>query len=159
MATFIEITPGFSVSAQLTAEDAAAAAQAGYRCIVNNRPDGEVPGQTPGAVVMAAAAAHGLAYRAIPATSPIGPDNPAVDAMIETLTTAEEPILAYCRSGTRSTTLWALAQAKMGAMSPDAILNAAAQAGYDLSGLRPSLDRLAALAPSAGSAPRNGHDR
>lgn len=159
MATFIEITPGFSVSAQLTAEDAAAAAQAGYRCIVNNRPDGEAAGQTPGAAVKAAAAAHGLAYRAIPATSPISADHPAVDATIEVLTTEEEPILAYCRSGTRSTTLWALAQAKMGAMAPEAIIAAAAQGGYDLSGLRATLERLAALTPLAAPAPTNGHDR
>jgi len=159
MAKFIPITPGFSVSAQLTVDDVAAAAAAGFRTILNNRPDGEVPDQAAGATIAAAAKAAGLAYREIPATSPIGPANPAVDATVEALSTAEEPIVAYCRSGTRSTTLWALAQAKSGAAAPDAILKLAASGGYDLSGLRPALERLAALIPEAEAAPTNRHDR
>ncbi|MBI1188368.1 MAG: TIGR01244 family phosphatase [Alphaproteobacteria bacterium] len=159
MATFLEITPEYSVSAQLSVEDVAAAAAAGYRCIVNNRPDGESADQTAGAMVRAAAAAHGLAYRAIPATSPINLDDPAVAATIEAISTAEAPVLAYCRSGTRSTTLWALAQAKTGAMATRDIVAAAANAGYDLSGLRPMLERAAALTPRADPAPTNGHDR
>ena len=56
---------------------------------------------------------------------------------------AEGPILAYCRSGTRSTLLWALAAAKQGE-TPDAIARAAAQAGYDVGPIRPMIDMLAA---------------
>ena len=63
--------------------------------------------------------------------------------MIAALEQAEGPILAYCRSGTRSTFLWALASAKQGG-DPDAIVRAAMQAGYDVSPIRPMIDMLAA---------------
>ena len=64
-----------------------------------------------------------------------------VDAMIAALEQAEGPILAYCRSGTRSTLLWALAQAKQGE-DPEAIARTAAQAGYDVRPIRSLIDML-----------------
>ena len=67
-----------------------------------------------------------------------GPPTPAqVDATREALATAKGPVLAYCRSGTRSITAWALAQA--GQKRADEILAAARHAGYDLSSLKPAL--------------------
>jgi uncharacterized protein (TIGR01244 family) len=130
------------VSPQLTLDDITAAAAMGVSMIVNNRPDGEDPSAPQGDVIAAAAAAAGLNYVAIP-IGHSGFSEPQVDAMIAALDQAEGPILGYCRSGTRSTFLWALASAKQGG-DPDTIARAAAQAGYDVSPIRPMIDMLAA---------------
>ena len=61
------------------------------------------------------------------------------------LAAAEGPVLAYCRSGTRSTNLWALAEASRGE-DPAGLVEAAAGAGYDLNGIRPMLDQLSGKA-------------
>jgi uncharacterized protein (TIGR01244 family) len=68
-----------------------------------------------------------------------------VDAMAAILADAPRPLLAYCRSGTRSTLLWALAEAQRGS-DPDALADAAAAAGYDLAPVRLAMDALAARA-------------
>jgi uncharacterized protein (TIGR01244 family) len=65
--------------------------------------------------------------------------------MVDLLEGADGPVLAFCRSGTRSCNLWALARARMGD-SPDELIAKGAEVGYDLSGLRPLLDQLAAQA-------------
>lgn len=137
---FITTAPGFSVAGQLAPADIEAAAEAGYRVVVNNRPDGEEPGQPPGAEIEAAAKAAGLAYRAIPVSG--APTMAAVDEMAEMLAGADGPVIAYCRSGRRSMALWALAQAKARADPPDEIIRLAEAAGYDLSALRATLDQL-----------------
>lgn len=142
MSDFRKLTENVLVSPQLALEDVAAAAAMGVGLIVNNRPDGEEPGAPQGADIAAAAAAAGMNYTAIP-IGHSGFSEPQVDAMIAALEQAEGPILAYCRSGTRSTLLWALASAKQGA-EPSAIARTAAQAGYDVSPIRPMIDMLAA---------------
>ena len=80
-------------------------------------------------------------YVAIPVTHS-GFSEPQVVAMAKALEGADGPVLAYCRSGTRSTHLWALTRARAGDDVGE-IVDAAAKAGYDLSGLRPMLDALA----------------
>lgn len=142
MSDFRKLTENVSVSPQLALEDVTAAAAAGVMMIVNNRPDGEDPTAPQGEDVAAAAAAAGLNYVAIP-IGHAGFSAPQVDAMIAALEQAEGPILAYCRSGTRSTLLWALAAAKQGE-EPETIARTAAQAGYDVSPIRPMIDMLAA---------------
>ncbi|ODS60590.1 MAG: TIGR01244 family protein [Erythrobacter sp. SCN 68-10] len=142
MSDFRRLSATMLASPQITAEDVAAAKAAGVTLIVNNRPDGEDPFAPQGAEIAEAAAAAGLAYTAIP-IGHAGFSEPQVDAMIAAFEEAQGPVLAYCRSGTRSTLLWALAQAKLGA-SPDAIAEAAAQAGYDIGPVRPMVDMLAA---------------
>lgn len=142
MSDFRRLSATMLASPQITAEDVAAAKAAGVTLIVNNRPDGEDPFAPQGAEIAQVAAAAGLAYTAIP-IGHAGFSEPQVDAMIAALEQAQGPVLAYCRSGTRSTLLWALAQAKLG-VSPDAIAEAAAQAGYDISPVRPMVDMLAA---------------
>jgi uncharacterized protein (TIGR01244 family) len=142
-AMFIRLTPLVSVAAQIAPEDCALAKAQGFVAIVNNRPDGEVPGQPDGAAIEAAAAAAGLRYAAVPVDH-TGLSMPQVDAMKAVLQ-AGGPVLAYCRSGTRSTNLWALAAAWMGD-DPDAIVAAAAGGGYDVSAMLPSLRMLAAKA-------------
>lgn len=142
MSGFRKLTENMLVSPQLALEDLAAAANCGVAMIVNNRPDGEDPDAPQDAEIGAAAAAAGLNYVAIP-IGHAGFSEPQVDAMIAAMEQAEGPILAYCRSGTRSTFLWALASAKQGE-DPDAIVRAAMQAGYDVSPIRPMIDMLSA---------------
>ena len=135
------VTPRVSVAPQIDPADIAAIKAAGFVAIVNNRPDDEEPGQPSGDAIRAAAEDHGLAYTAIPVTH-AGFSHPQLDAMAAALAEAGGPVLAYCRSGTRSCNLWALAEAKCGG-DPDSIEVAANGAGYDLGAIRPLLDALA----------------
>jgi len=140
MSDFRSLNENVMVSPQLALEDIPAAAALGVATIVNNRPDGEEPSAPQGEDIAAAAAAAGLNYVAIP-IGHSGFSQPQVDAMIAAMEQAEGPILAYCRSGTRSTLLWALASAKQGE-NPDTIARTAAQAGYDVSPIRSLIDML-----------------
>jgi len=130
-----------SVAPQITTEDLADIAAAGFVAIVNNRPDHEEGGQPDGAEIRAAAEAAGLGYIEIPVTH-AGFSANQVEAMADFLEAAGGPVLAFCRSGTRSCNLWALAAASRGAR-PDELTAKGAGAGYDLSGIRPMLDALA----------------
>lgn len=116
---------------QLAVDDIDEAAASGIRLIVNNRPDGEEPGQPSSAEIEAAARAAGLDYRHIPVAGGFPPEQ--VEAMAQALD--QGPVLAFCRSGTRSTFLWALARAARGAPAEESVA-AAAAAGYDLRPLR-----------------------
>jgi uncharacterized protein (TIGR01244 family) len=131
---FRKIDDTISVAGQITPDDIADAARQGFTFVINNRPDGEQPGQPTGAEIAAAAAAAGLGYRAIPITH-AGFSEDQVTAMGEALEAAGGPVLAFCRSGTRSTFVWALARSRMGD-APDVLAAKAAAAGYDLSPLR-----------------------
>ena len=117
------------VSGQVDPADLPAIKAAGVAMIVNNRPDGEEPGQPAAAAIETAARAAGLDYRFIPVASGFSADQ--VDAMTEALDAAEGPVLAFCRSGTRSTFLWALARTRQGEEAEELMRNVAA-AGYDL---------------------------
>jgi len=134
---FRTLDPSISVFGQLEPEDVAAAKAEGFTTIVNNRPDNEQPGQPAGAAIEAAAKAVGLAYVAIPVDHS-GFNEGQVAAMAEALEAAPGPVLAFCRSGTRSTFLWALARHKLGD-DGEQLIAKAANAGYDLSALRPVL--------------------
>jgi uncharacterized protein (TIGR01244 family) len=138
---FRTIDERISVSPQIGVEDVAAAAAAGFTTIVNNRPDGEVPDQTPGAAIEQAAAAAGLDYHFLPVGQ--GFQLETVSRMRDVLADPRRRVLAYCRSGTRSTNLWALAAAMSGEDSQSVIERAAA-AGYDVSALAPLLAQLQA---------------
>ena len=139
---FRPIDDTISVSPQIAPEDVARAAAQGVTLIVNNRPDDEEAGQPAGDAIARAAEAAGVAYVAIPVTQ-AGFSHAQVDAMIAALAEAKGPVLAYCRSGTRSTYLWALAQVKQGA-HPAILTEKAEAAGYDLRSIRPMLDALSA---------------
>ena len=127
---------------QIFPADLGAVAEAGVRLIVNNRPDGEDPGQPSSAEIEAAALAAGLDYRHIPVAG--GFSSAQVEAMAEAL--EQGPVLLFCRSGTRSTCLWARARASRGADS-ERLLDQAAGAGYDLRPLLPLLTRRGSGAP------------
>jgi uncharacterized protein (TIGR01244 family) len=114
---------------QLQAEDMAAAAARGVTMIVNNRPDGEEPGQPSAISLEAAARAAGLDYLHIPVALAFSDDK--VEALGEVLATTAGRVLLFCQSGTRSTYLWALARAREGAL-PEALDRQARRAGYTL---------------------------
>lgn len=99
----------FVVAGQISVDDVAAIAAAGFKTIVCNRPDGEAFDQTDHLGIKAVTEASGLSFHFIP-VSPSGmtPDN--VDATKSVLATAEKPIFAYCRSGARSTGLYNIAR-------------------------------------------------
>jgi uncharacterized protein (TIGR01244 family) len=139
---FRRVTDQLQVSPQIGLAEVAEAAALGVTLIVNNRPEAESDDQTPGVEIEAAARAAGLSYVAIPVTH-AGFSEPQVAAMAAALSGATGPVLAYCRSGTRSTLLWALAEASQGG-DPDALTNMAAKAGYDLNPVRPLMDMLKA---------------
>jgi uncharacterized protein (TIGR01244 family) len=139
-----KVDDGISVAPQIQAEDVAAIKAAGFVAVVNNRPDDEQDGQPAGESIRAAAEAAGLSYTAIPIGQG-GFSHPQITAMVDVLEGANGPVLAFCRSGTRSCNLWALARARMGD-APDELIAKGAGAGYDLEGLRPLLDQLAGQA-------------
>jgi uncharacterized protein (TIGR01244 family) len=139
---FRKLTDTVYASPQIGIDEIAEAQALGVRLIVNNRPEGESDDQTPGAAIEAAARAAGIAYVAIPVTHS-GFSHPQLDSLNRALEEAGGgKVLAYCRSGTRSTLLWALARAKAGE-SPDELARAAAAGGYDVSSVRPMMDALA----------------
>ena len=126
-----------SVAGQINPADVPALAEQGIRMIINNRPDDEEAGQPSNAAIAAAAASAGVDYRYIPVGSS-GLSQNQVAAMSEALEAANGPTLAFCRSGTRSTFLWALAEASGGG-DPEELAARASAAGYDLSPIRPYL--------------------
>jgi sulfide:quinone oxidoreductase len=141
MSTFRWVTPAFAVTGQIRPADIPGVTAAGFRSLVNNRPDGEDLNQPGDGEIKAAAEAAGLAYRSVQFAG--NPPPGAVAAMAETLEEAPAPVLAYCRSGRRSIMAWAMAQALSGARRPDEVIALAAKAGYDLEGARRALEMLA----------------
>ncbi len=142
MTDFRKLSEAVLASPQIGVHEIAIAKEAGVTVIVNNRPDGEDPASPQSDDVEAAAEQAGIAYASIP-IGHSGFSEVQIDQMIAVLEGAEGKVLAYCRSGTRSTLLWSLAQAKLG-MAPDDIAAAAQGAGYDVTPIRPMLDMLAA---------------
>ena len=120
------------VSGQIEPEEVEGLTARGISMIVNNRPDGEAPDQPPGSALEAAAASAGLEYRHIPITQ-LTPE--AIEEMHQALGDARGPVLAFCKSGTRSTYLWALARSLQGA-DGDTLVAGAQAAGYDLAPIR-----------------------
>lgn len=139
---FRRLTDSILASPQISVDDLAEAKALGVALVINNRPEGESDDQVPGAQIESAARALGMDYIAIPVTHS-GFSGPQVDAMAAALAKSEGKVLAYCRSGTRSTLLWALAQASAGA-NLEEVKTQAAAAGYDVTPVRPLMDMLKA---------------
>ncbi|MGE5952338.1 MAG: TIGR01244 family sulfur transferase [Qipengyuania vulgaris] len=141
MSEFRQLTDSLWASPQITVAEVERAKAEGFTHIICNRPDDEEPGQ-PGALEIGSAAKqHGIGFTSIPVSS-AGFSLPQVDAMQDVLAKGGDKVLAYCRSGTRSTLLWALAQAKAGADLDD-IDRRAEAAGYNTSAIRPTMEMLA----------------
>ncbi len=139
-----QLTDMIFVSPQIDTSTVTEAAKQGVTLVINNRPEGESEDQIPGADIEAAARSAGIDYVAIPITHS-GFSQPQVEAMVTALDRATGRVLAYCRSGTRSTLLWALAESSLGA-DPDELAEIAAGAGYDVAPVRPLMDMLKAQA-------------
>lgn len=133
MSDFRRVTDDFTTAPQITVADVAEAARQGFKTIINNRPDGEAPDQPTSAEMEAAARAAGLAYHHIPVTG--GPTPAQVEQTQALLAEAETPVLAFCRSGTRSIVTWSLSQANAGERSRSELVSLGRNAGYDLSGV------------------------
>ncbi|MGI3165425.1 TIGR01244 family sulfur transferase [Pseudooceanicola sp. 200-1SW] len=127
-----KINDGLSVSPQIQPDELAAAKAAGFKSIICNRPDGEAADQPSQEEMARVAAEQGLAFRYLPVTPGVVTEETA-QGFGAALTELPGPVLAYCRSGTRSSTLWALAEAKRRPVSE--ILGMAKAAGYDLNGV------------------------
>jgi uncharacterized protein (TIGR01244 family) len=135
-----QVTPSYAVAPQIDPADMAELAALGFSTLINNRPDDEVPPELQSHAMRQAAEAAGLVYI----------ENPVINgAMTIDMVTAQGaaidaapgPVFAYCRSGTRSSIVWALSQA--GRQPVDDILAALTRAGYDLGGLRGQIEILA----------------
>ncbi|NML18184.1 bifunctional protein tyrosine phosphatase family protein/NAD(P)/FAD-dependent oxidoreductase [Azohydromonas caseinilytica] len=126
------LTGELSVSPQLTLDDIHAAAEAGYRTLVCNRPDGEAPDQPGFAEIERRAAELGLQARYLPA-EPGKVSMKQAAAFARLMDECPKPVLAYCRSGLRSATMWALSQAQH--MPLPRIVERGAEAGFDLKGV------------------------
>ena len=127
-----KITDGLSVSGQIQVDDMAKLARRGFRAVVCNRPDGEAPDQPAHEEMQRAAEAAGLAFLYLPVTPGIVTEETA-EAFRAALTELPGPVFGYCRTGTRTTTLWSLAMAKEKSVVD--ILAATKAAGYDMSGV------------------------
>jgi len=144
------ISPYLSVSAQIQVPDIAMLSALGFKAIINNRPDNETDDQPLSSALAEEARQHDMAYRDIPVVA--GKLYAAdVNAFTEAMAEIRGPVLAFCRTGTRSATLWALYAAAR--LDVDAILRTTNDAGYELDALRPRLQETAAIGKTASGRP------
>ncbi|MBX7458889.1 TIGR01244 family phosphatase [Qipengyuania sp. 1NDH17] len=141
MSQFKQLTEKFWASPQIDVADVETAKAEGFTHIICNRPDSEAPDQPSAAEIGAAARQLGMGFSEVPVSS-AGFSLPQVDAMQDALAKGGDKVLGYCRSGTRSTLLWAMVQAKAGADLDD-IEQKASAAGYSTSAIRPTMEMLA----------------
>ena len=135
------LTATYAVSPQIEPQDMAAILAAGFSTLIDNRPDGEIPPHLHTDAVRRAAEAAGLHFVVNPVISgAMTMDN--VTAQAAAMAAATGPVLAYCASGNRSSQVWALSMA--GRMPADDLIGLPARHGYQLEGLRPKIESLAA---------------
>jgi len=132
------LSDSFAVSRQIRPEDLGPLAEAGFRTVMCNRPDGEDPDQPDFARIESAARAEGLEVCWIPITTGVTPE--ALEAFSAALQSQTGPMLAYCRSGTRCAMMWAVAQ--HGRLTDDEILSATRAAGYDMAGILRQMQQI-----------------
>ena len=125
----VALSDHIGVSEQISPDDVAEIVAAGYRVLVNNRPDGEAVEQPSSAAIEAAASAAGIEYHYLPVTAK---DFPGADAseMARLFADPEKPVLAFCRTGTRCTNLWVATRAL--GEEQDSARQQARALGYDL---------------------------
>lgn len=133
-----QLTPNLAVSPQIELGDVPVLARSGFRTLINNRPDTE-DGAIDHDLIARAAAEAGMSYHYLPFTQ--GQLTPDLIEGFSAALDGDKPAVAFCRSGTRSTILWALSQS--GKQSERELLQTAADAGYDLSGVVPLMRSLA----------------
>ncbi|MDP9104294.1 MAG: TIGR01244 family sulfur transferase [Pseudomonadota bacterium] len=131
MADIRTVTPDFAVAPQIEPADMSEAKARGFTLVINNRPDGEAPGQPDSAEMQTAAEAEGLSYLHVPVVG--RPSEDQVAAVAEAVKATKGPVLAFCRSGTRSIVTWAIGEAARGGRSREDLIGLGQSAGYDLS--------------------------
>jgi len=144
MSNFRQLTETVMVSPQIDTNCIDEAAALGVTMIINNRPDDEDMGQPTNEELSKYAADKGIKWAFIPVTS-----GQMTMEGIESMSFAlrdSDKLLAYCRSGTRSCNMWGLAEAYVGGTSAEEIVRRASDAGYDLSGMVPTLEHLHSIA-------------
>lgn len=128
----VPLAPGLWISGQISPSEIAELARTlGLARIINNRPDGEEPDQPTSDALAEAARTAGLDYHALPVRGL--PSADLVQDAVERIDPAV-PTLMFCRSGMRSTALWAMAERGRGAAADD-LRDRALAAGYDISGV------------------------
>ncbi|MCF7521763.1 TIGR01244 family sulfur transferase [Neisseria sp. ZJ106] len=137
-----KLTDTLYIAPQLTQSDIEQAAALGIQTVICNRPDGEDPAQPEFAQIRQSLAAHNITALHQPIASPNHIQAADIDTFAAALQTVPAPILAYCRSGTRSALLWGLAQIRNGG-NPATVLAAAQAARIDLSRFVPMLEDAA----------------
>ena len=130
MSDFRRVTDDLSVAPQISVADVQEAAAQGFKTIINNRPDGEADDQPSSGEIEAAAKAAGLAYHHLPVRG--GPTPEQVETTGRLMSEVAKPVLAFCRSGTRSIVTWSLSEATNGSRSRDELVGLGREAGYDL---------------------------
>jgi sulfide:quinone oxidoreductase len=133
MPPLMGLAPGLTAAGALNAADIEALAASGVKTIVNNRPDNEDPGQLPADAARTLCAAHGIAYHHIPFVGAML-SAADIDAFEAVLKSGPRPVVAHCRSGTRSTMIWALTRMRAGD-DPAALVALGARNGVDISAL------------------------
>jgi uncharacterized protein (TIGR01244 family) len=131
MADIRFVTDTFAVAPQIAVADLPEITQKGFTLIICNRPDGEAPDQPAAAAVKAATEAAGLGFVHIPVVG--APNAAQAEALHAAIAEAPGPVLAYCRSGTRSILAWTLSEAASGARGRDELIALGRAAGYDVS--------------------------
>ncbi|EKO3617114.1 TIGR01244 family sulfur transferase [Vibrio metschnikovii] len=132
MLTLITLTPQLTVAPQIEPSDIEQIAGLGFKSVINNRPDGEESGQPLNQVIEQHADQLGLAYVYLPVVG--GQISEAqIHQFGELLQTLPQPILAFCRTGTRSSMLWSLASQDSAMFSER--LQVATKQGFKLDGL------------------------
>lgn len=131
-----KITDDLWIGPQPSADDYARAKAAGIARIINNRPDGEEPGQPAAAEAAGMAREQGLSYAHIPVVSSQQITLETVRRFQEAMVDAGGPVLAHCKSGMRSLALWAIGEVLDGRMAPDDLDALGARAGVDLTGAK-----------------------
>lgn len=127
-------TDNILMGGQITAANFDDLKARGIKSIINNRPDGEAPGQPSGEALGEAAKQAGFSYAFIPMH---GLDIPSILASVEAYDELPKPALAFCASGTRSAVLWCFAS--VNDLGIESVLDTALKAGYDLHHMRPAL--------------------
>lgn len=131
----VPVTEMLAVASQIDLEDIAEIARLGYRTLINNRPDGEEPGQLTADEARKKAEAAGIAYHYLPFTAATLTEAD-IAAFGTLLQDAEGPVLAHCRSGTRCFLVWAATKLRAGAGSADGLIAQGAELGFEISALK-----------------------
>lgn len=137
--TVKSLTDKVSVSPQVMLSDAEALKEAGFKSVINNRPDSEMPGQPLSVELEASLKEQGIELRHVP-MPPGELSLELIENMAAALADLPKPVLSFCASGTRSTILWCCVNAKTEGV--DTVLSKAADAGYNLEQFRSMLTQL-----------------